>query len=346
MDMAHMVLLYKKGNPNNTSNWQPISLQVTIYKIFTATLSKWLISWASKHNTFLALQKGFLPAKGCHKHAFVLQSMLDYAHRHKQNVYLAWYNLCNAFRLVSHDLIAWCTATLGLPHYLQDTINTIYQHLALFIQVGDQETTGVIPMHHGIKQGCLLSPLLFNLCIEPALHCLHCTSRYKFYGTSITVKGQAYANDLLTTTPSTYHATQQVATIEEWANWAGVSFIVQALSPGTLASKCATLAINFKGGVMHTINPALKVQGAAIPAMSGNNMYHYLRVHIGLTDVLNQANKLLKKASHDTHTICASGLEPWHKVVAIKTFILSHLPFFFHNGKIQRGQCQQFNHKL
>ncbi|ELR17604.1 Reverse transcriptase [Acanthamoeba castellanii str. Neff] len=345
-DVARTVLLYKKGDPNDTGNWRPISLQVTIYKIFTAALSKRLISWAGKHNTFSASQKGFLPAEGCHEHAFVLRSVLDDARRHKQNVYLAWYDLRNAFGSVSHDLIAWCAAMLGLPRYLRDAIGAIYRHSALFVQVGDQETTGVIPMRCGVKQGCPLSPLLFNLCVEPALRCLRRTTGYKFYGTSITVEGQAYADDLLTAAPSAYHAARQVATIEEWANWAGVSFVVQALSLDAPAGKCAALAINFEGGLMHSIDPALKVQGAAIPAMSRNNVYRYLGVHVGLTDALGQANELLEKASRDARTICASGLEPWQKVVAIKTFILSRLPFFFHNGKIQRGRCQQFDREL
>jgi hypothetical protein len=334
-DVARTVLLYKKGDLNDISNWRPISLQVMVYKIFTVVLLKRLITWAGSHGMFSLLQKGFLPVEGCHEHAFILRSVLEDACCHKQSVYLAWYDLCNAFSSVSHDLITWCADILGLPQYFHDTLDTIYHNSALFIQASKHTTTGVILMCCGVKQGCPLSPLIFNLCVKPALHLLHNSIRYQFFGMSLAIEAQAYTDNLLTAAPSAYHAAHQVAIVKHWADWAGIAFVIQALLPTVPTSKCTALVVTFEGGALHLVDPALKVQGAAILVMSTNNMYCYLGVHIGLVDALGQVNELLEKAACDVCTLCASGLEPWQKVVAIKTFVLSWLPFFFHNGKIQ-----------
>ena len=43
------ILIYKKGDTTSPSNWRPISLQPTIYKIYAAVLSRRLASWAQEN---------------------------------------------------------------------------------------------------------------------------------------------------------------------------------------------------------------------------------------------------------------------------------------------------------
>ncbi|CAB4023929.1 Hypothetical predicted protein, partial [Paramuricea clavata] len=54
---------------------------------------------------------------------------------------------------------------LGVPDELVSLITNAYTGATTSVRVG-QETTDPIPIRAGVKQGCPLSAVLFNLCLE------------------------------------------------------------------------------------------------------------------------------------------------------------------------------------
>jgi hypothetical protein len=62
------VLIYKKGDPNDISNWRPIAIMRTIYKLFAGVLARRLTTWLDDNAVLAPAQKGFLPYDGVFEH--------------------------------------------------------------------------------------------------------------------------------------------------------------------------------------------------------------------------------------------------------------------------------------
>ena len=147
------------------NNWRPISLQPTIYKVYAAILARRLASWDEKISKS---QKGFLPFEGCFEHSFIMQSILQDSKRRKRNAQILWLDLKNAFGSVPHETMWKMLERLSVPSHFVAICKEIFTGSSLRICC-KEGFTGDIPVKQGIKQGCPLSPLLFNLVLEGVL---------------------------------------------------------------------------------------------------------------------------------------------------------------------------------
>ena len=161
------ILIYK-GDESLPGYWHPISLQTTIYKIFAAAMAKCLASWALTGKKLSSCQKGFLPMEGCAEHCFLIESLLCDAKRRKKDLRIMWLDLKNAFGSVSHELLWLMMQKLGVPTPFINICQDIHARNSQQIHCAAGFTRD-LPLRDRIKQGCPLSPLLFNINLEALL---------------------------------------------------------------------------------------------------------------------------------------------------------------------------------
>ncbi len=98
------ILIHKKGDEDVVTNWRPISLQNTLYKIYAALIAKRLATWALDTGAFSPSQKGFLPFEGGSEQNFLLRSAFQDA-KHKKKITAVWLDLKDAFGSVPHTVL-------------------------------------------------------------------------------------------------------------------------------------------------------------------------------------------------------------------------------------------------
>lgn len=337
-NISKTILLFKKGDTNDITNWRPISLQITLYKLFAATIAKRLMVHSYKFGTITNNQKGFLKASGCHEHTFVLKSILEDVKRKHKSINLVWYDLKNAFGTVPHQVIAWAAHKLNVPTYITELVHNIYAASYSFIALKDYNTR-LIPMHCGIKQGCPLSPLLFNLCMDPLLRLLNATPGYTFANGS-TISALAYADDLVHIAEFSYDAIKQKIIVEKWIFWARLSISISDLNTNQIASKCAFLSLSYASGSIQSIDLDITVENVKIPVMDKSNLYHYLGTDIGIH---KSSIKFHDKVLQDAKLIADSGLKIWQKILALKVWCMTKFPFHLANTFSGIKECEKFD---
>ena len=102
---AHTVLIYKKGDNTDPSNFRPIALRSCMCKLFVAIVSDRMSKWANVNNLLSNCQKGFRQGEGCYGHTFMLQSIVKDARNNGKKLSIARLDLQNAFGSVPHDAI-------------------------------------------------------------------------------------------------------------------------------------------------------------------------------------------------------------------------------------------------
>jgi len=108
------ILIHKKGEESVITNWRPISLQNTMYKVYAALIARRLASWALEAEAISPSQKGFLPFEGCFEHTFLLQSAMTDARRSNRNLSIVCLDLKDAFGSVPHSTLLNLLQRAGL----------------------------------------------------------------------------------------------------------------------------------------------------------------------------------------------------------------------------------------
>jgi hypothetical protein len=211
----------------------------------------------------------------------------------------------NAFGSVPHELIYSTMKQRGFPEWTQRLVQDIYNGTSSFIDLrGDR--TDAITVRKGVKQGCPLSPLLFNLCLEPLLQLLK--TAYKGEGafdgkgeSAIEISHQAYADDIALISQRPEGIQEMLKGLAHFTKWSQMEVNVK---------KCSTSSYLLDTfGHRCSLTQNLKFQNQDIPNLALDESMKYLgtavaaRRYVKLKSVqakFNEARALVQKIIHCT----------------------------------------------
>ena len=127
------------------------------------------------------MQRGFLKGRSMiHNIIDVDWHAMTISLRHEGGA-LVLFDFRAAFPSVSHEFLITCLECLGLPACAMNFIKIMYDNNRCYVRLQGQDPSG-FTMNGGVRQGCLLSPLLFAVCVDILLrmieqHIEGCTAR-------------------------------------------------------------------------------------------------------------------------------------------------------------------------
>ncbi|CAM4586804.1 unnamed protein product [Lepidochelys kempii] len=130
--------------------------------------------------------------------------------------------------------------------------------------------TAEIPIRSGVKQGCPLSHIIFNLAMEPLLQAIcNGTDGFNLHGERVSVL--AYVDDLVLTVDHPESVQHMLDATSRAANWMGLHFN---------AKKCAALHIDgSKRGSVQTTE--FQIQGEPVISLAEGQAYQHLGMPTG-----------------------------------------------------------------
>ena len=311
-----VTLIHKGGEPSELRNWRPISLQLTSYKLYTAIIARRVVT-----SLFSVSQKGFLVYDGCSEHNFLLRSMLTDSRRQMRNLLLTWLVIREAFPSVSHQLMLFMMKRLGLSGTLLRVVQDIYSGASMAVRTGKDSYTANIP-RRGVKQGCPLSPILFNIVLE-GLCATTTTSQagYRIGDTKVNVL--AYADDVCVAASTKEEVQDLLDRCGVFGDWSGFRFF------RFNTQKCGSLCMVNQAPCIYVddlFQPRLGEE--VIPAMKWGDRYRYLGCPTGAYSTKEQdLNSIREALVKDIITIFKSPLAEWQKLDVFRRFLFPRLTF-------------------
>ena len=162
--LGTMTLLYKKKDRQRIENYRPITLTNTDYKIYT----KSIVDKLGKiiHKIIHPNQAGFIPGRNIHDHTRLTRSMVHYCEIHEKNGYVLSLDQEKAYDKIAHDYL-WCVLEkYGLPPKFIQKIQRLYKSTQTIVSV-NKILPQAIKIGRGVRQGCPMSCLLYDIAIEP-----------------------------------------------------------------------------------------------------------------------------------------------------------------------------------
>jgi hypothetical protein len=260
---------------------------------------------------------------------FVLQSIVVDARRNRKECCIAWLDLTNAFGSVPHNIIFTALQWAGLCDEAVEVIRRLYDNTTTI-----RSNTGPTPeinIKAGVKQGCPLSPIIFNMTVEPILRAVsHTGNGYKLHQENI--HSLAYADDLALVAQTPEDLQRLLDVTGQVADWA---------VPRFNASKCATFHIDGKAVLPSVFN----IQGDTPTTVTENDFYENLGVPTGY-HVTQSTEKIHAKMMENLDMVDGSLLAPRQKFDATNTFVLPCISFHLRNGVVQKKPLDDFDKRL
>ena len=161
--ISGITTIFKKEDPYECKNHRPISLPSAPYKLLMSVLNRRLTQGLEVTSTLHPCLFAYGPLRTCMQPVAILNHWSQKAKEQKLQLYTAFIDITSCFDSISHDLLHQAVQAAGLPPAFQNLLSNIYSGAsALLVDNGVVDNVR-IPFRRGIKQGCPLSPTLFNI---------------------------------------------------------------------------------------------------------------------------------------------------------------------------------------
>ena len=250
--------------------------------------------YCEHHHIISTCQEGFMARRNTIRQLTLMTLTLQDAALTGKNIYTAYIDFSSAFNTINHDKCFQVMYDLGIPEDAIKNVRHLYSNATTCVEIPGMGTTSPIPVRQGTIQGDTLSPLMFNIYLEPLLRWLQVGGRGYAYGclqgdntTSIkhACASLAYADDLAIMTSNLNHMKIQATKVDQYCTWSNLK---------ANHGKCAITGIchNDKHtGIMthtamenktikHQLEKLFKINGTYIPYLPPNKPYRNLGVQL------------------------------------------------------------------
>ena len=158
-----IVKLPKKGDLTDTNNWRGIMLLSVTSKVLSRIILNRMSSIVDPH--LRKEQAGFRKGKSCADQIFTLRQILEQSNEWNTSLYANFIDFTKAFDSIHRPALWEILSHYGIPNKIISIIKMLYRDFQARVICG-MELTDSFPIKTGVKQGCMLSPLLFTFCID------------------------------------------------------------------------------------------------------------------------------------------------------------------------------------
>ena len=287
-------------------NWRPITIGPHLIRLYTKILARRLQGVVNLN----PMQKAFREVDGCAEHIALLHGLIRDARERSRSIFVVFLDLAKAFDTVHHELVTRALRRQGCPEHFIEVVKDLYDGAVTRVSNGTSDT-GEIEIRSGVKQGCPLSPLLFNLVmdelvdeLDPRLGCrLSDGSR---------IATMAFADDLVLVSESLTGIKSLLGKAESF---------MESHALTINASKSYSMGLKKVGTrkqLRALTEPFLHVGKHLLPVIGPSGSTRYLGVNFGIGGI----GKVTRRGFKDgLGRLVGSALKPRQKIECLRVFI-------------------------
>ncbi|KAF4803297.1 hypothetical protein TURU_017292 [Turdus rufiventris] len=328
------VLILKSTEPSklgDINNWRPITITSTVLGLFSRIMTARL-TWACPINP---KQKGFIRAPGCSENLKLLQFVVKHAKREHCDLGVVFVDITKAFDTVCHQHIVTGLEQRGVDPQVIQLVTEFFKTISTYITM-KKGKTDPINILSGVKQGDPMSPILFNLALDPLL-CKLEKEGVGFQRGNFKITAMAFADNLVLLSDSWDSMCSNIKILETFCEPTGLQ---------TQGKKCHGFCIKPTKD-LYTINdcPPWIINGSPLNMIDPGKSEKYLGIQIdpwtGCADP-----GISEKLEKWLHRIGTTPLKPLQKVEILRTYTIPRIIYLSDHTEVRSGSLDSLDLKI
>ena len=332
MCIGRTVLIPKVPQPADAREFRPITVASHLARLFNKMLST-RISIACPVDP---IQRAFLPVDGCQQNLAILDAVISRGRSLDSEVHLVFLDMLKAFDSVGHPTINRALIRAGVVPPIRRLIMSGYCNSTTTFKVGG-EVSEPVCIRRGVKQGCPLSPCLFNLVIDELSSVIPGLGVGVRLSPEAKVSMLAFADDLVLVGETRIGLGESVRECLDLLSGGGLE-----VNP----NKCKSLSIVVdKKRKIWAVDdaPYLDLGGSRCEALGPVDTYKYLGIHMGATGRACTSGSLLQGGLEE---ITAAPLKPQQRMTLLVKHLIPKLQHVLVLGKVFKTQLARMDRAI
>ena len=165
-DESKDILLHKGGHKSKyeLQNYRPIALGDAVWKIFCAILNERLRDGTERKKIMGEEHNGFRRDRR-EDNIYAMNELIGRMKKDDKIIYIAFLNIENSYGRVNRGMMRRVLEEVGMSERVVNVIKSMYVNTRAKYILWDFES-GWVRSRRGVRQGCILPPLLFGLYTE------------------------------------------------------------------------------------------------------------------------------------------------------------------------------------
>ena len=194
--------LHKSGDKSDPNNYRGICVNSNVGKLLCMIINQRILHFLTEKNVLSKSQIGFLPNYRTTDHIFTLNTLIDnQINRNKSKLFSCFVDFKKAFDSIWHEGLLYKLLESGIGGKTYDIIKSMYSNNTCAVRIGKKHTD-FFQQSRGVRQGCSLSPTLFNIYINELAKTLEQSKTPGIKLADTEVKCLLFADDLVLLSPT------------------------------------------------------------------------------------------------------------------------------------------------